>query len=547
MIFNSIRFLCTVTTKVQLLYAVTTFNGISTGYHLYQTLAKRKIQFLDRKAWYEKHVSENAKTSDRGGGRVKVVTHDGVNDIIKKQHGVFLDSRSYAAGEDSEVPSTKEPRINQEKNANVNTANIINTASDGNSTNNVNIVSLTANAAGLDDNAVDENIVYGCIDDPNMPNLEEIVYSDDDEEVGAEADMNNLAITVHVSPIPTIRVHKDHPLEQIIGDIHSLPQTRRMTKNVAEHGFEDPEFPDKVYKVEKALYGLHQAPRAWYETLSTYLLDNGFPIGQIDKTLFIKRVKGNILLVQVYVDDIIFGSTKKGLGTEFKKLMHKKFQMSSMGELTFFLGPQVTQKYDGIFISQYKYMDEILKNFGFFTMKIASTPMETSKLVLKDVEDKDVDVHLYRSMIGSLMYLTASTPNIMFAKCACARFQVTPKVSHLYAVKRIFRYLKGQPKLGLWYPKDSPFNLEAYTDNDYAGATIDRKSTIGGCLEWNGTAAKDEIQVSAVRVTYYLKAKRTTEISQSSGPIPLVSDETVIKEWEDTMERAASTASSLEA
>ncbi|GKE51429.1 putative ribonuclease H-like domain-containing protein, partial [Tanacetum coccineum] len=215
-------------------------------------------------------------------------------------------------------------------------------------------------------------------------------------------------------------------------------------------GFEDPEFPDKVYKVEKALYGLHQAPRAWYETLSTYLLDNEFQRGHIDKTLFIKRVKGDILLVQVYVDDIIFGSTKKSLCTEFEKLMHKKFQMSSMGELTFFLG-----------------------------LQIASTHMETSKPLLKDAEAEDVDVHLYRSMIGSLMYLTSSRPDIMFVVCACARFQVTPKVSHLHAMKRIFRYLKGQPKLGLWYPKDSPFDLEAYTNSDYAGASLDRKSTTG--------------------------------------------------------------------
>ncbi|GJV00667.1 putative ribonuclease H-like domain-containing protein [Tanacetum coccineum] len=246
-------------------------------------------------------------------------------------------------------------------------------------------------------------------------------------------------------------------------------------------GFEDPEFPDRVYKVEKALYGLHQAPRAWYETLSTYLLDNGFQRGQIDKTLFIKRVKSDILLVQVYVDDIIFGSTKKMLCTEFEKLMHKKFQMSSMGELTFFLGLQVTQKDDGIFISQDKYVDEILKKFGFSTVKTASTPMETSKPLLKDAEAEDVDVHLYRSMIGSLMYLTSSRPDIMFVVCACARFQVTPKVSHLHAMKRIFRYLKGQPKLGLWYPKDSPFDLEAYSDSDYAGASLDRKSTTGGC------------------------------------------------------------------
>ncbi|GJW31168.1 retrovirus-related pol polyprotein from transposon TNT 1-94 [Tanacetum coccineum] len=220
---------------------------------------------------------------------------------------------------------------------------------------------------------------------------------------------------------------------------------------------------------------------AWYETLSTYLLDNGFQRGKIDKTLFIRRDKGDILLVQVYVDDIIFGSTKKSLCTEFEKMMHKKFQMSSMGELTFFLGLQVKQKKDGIFISQDKYVTEILKKFGFTDVKTASTPMETQKLLLKDEDGEEVDVHLYRSMIGSLMYLTSLRPDIMFVVCACARYQVNPKISHLHAVKRIFRYLKGQPKLGLWYPKDSPFDLVAYTDSDYAGASLDRKSTTGGC------------------------------------------------------------------
>ncbi|GJY40784.1 putative ribonuclease H-like domain-containing protein [Tanacetum coccineum] len=219
-------------------------------------------------------------------------------------------------------------------------------------------------------------------------------------------------------------------------------------------GFEDLDFPNKVYKVEKALYGLHQAPRAWYENLSTYLLDNGFQIGQIDKTLFIKSVKSDILLVQIYVDDIIFGSTKKELCTEFEKLMHK---------------------------NQDKYVDEILKKFVFLTVKTTSTPMETSKPLMKDENAKDVDVHLYRSMIDSLIYLTSSRPDIMFALCARARIQVTPKVSHLHAMKRIFKYLKGQPKLGLWYPKDSPFDLEAYSDSDYAIVSLDRKSTTGGC------------------------------------------------------------------
>ncbi|GJS41246.1 putative ribonuclease H-like domain-containing protein [Tanacetum coccineum] len=246
-------------------------------------------------------------------------------------------------------------------------------------------------------------------------------------------------------------------------------------------GFQDPKYPKKVYKVVKALYGLHQAPRAWYATLSTFLLKNGYRRGTIDKTLFLKKDKNDIILVQVYVDDIIFGSTKKSWCDEFEALMKSRFQMSSMGELTFFLGLQVKQKPDGIFISQDKYVAEILKKFDFANVKTASTPIETQKPLVKDEEASDVDVHLYRSMIGSLMYLTASRPDIMFAVCACSRFQVTPKTSHLSAVKRIFKYLKGKPKLSLWYPRLSSFDLESYSDSDYAGANLDRKSITGGC------------------------------------------------------------------
>ncbi|GJS18985.1 retrovirus-related pol polyprotein from transposon TNT 1-94, partial [Tanacetum coccineum] len=202
--------------------------------------------------------------------------------------------------------------------------------------------------------------------------------------------------------------------------------------------FEDLDFPDRVYKVKKALYRLHQALRVWYETLSTYLLDNGFQRGKIDKTLFINRDKGDILLVQVYMDDIIFGLTKKELCIAFEKLR-------------------------------------------FIEVKTAGTPMETQKPLLKDKDGKEVDVYMYRSMIGSLMYLTSSRPDIKFAVCAYARYQVNQKVSHLHAVKRIFRYLKGQPRLGLWYPKDSPFDLVAYTNSDYTRESLDRKSTTRGC------------------------------------------------------------------
>ncbi|GJX48893.1 putative ribonuclease H-like domain-containing protein [Tanacetum coccineum] len=194
-------------------------------------------------------------------------------------------------------------------------------------------------------------------------------------------------------------------------------------------GFVDPAHPNKVYKVIKALYGLHQAPKAWYETLSSFLMENGFKRGTIDKTLFIKKKKSDIMLVQVYVDDIIFGSTKKSMCTEFED---------------------------------------------------STTPIESNKPLVKDEDGVDVDVHVYRSMIGSLMYLTASRPDIMFVVYACARFQVTPKASHLNEIKSIFRYLKHQPKLGLWYLRDS-FELEAYLDSDYGEASLDRKSTTGGC------------------------------------------------------------------
>ncbi|GJS78182.1 putative ribonuclease H-like domain-containing protein [Tanacetum coccineum] len=457
--------------------------------------------------------------------------------------------------------------------------------------------------------------------DPNMPDLEDAsdtlpndgIFNgayDDDEDVGAVADFNNMDNTIAVSPIPTLRIHKDHPKGQILGDPTSAVQTRGkiqkassaqqalvsyihkqnrtnhkdhqnclfacflsqeepktisqalkdeswveamqeellqfklqqvwilvdlpfgkkaigtkwvfrnkrdersiVVKNKArlvaqghrqEEGIDYDEVFAPVARIEAIrlflafasymgflfyqmdvkstfLYGIIKEEVAWYETLSSFLLENGFRRCTIDKTLFIKKNKSDIMLVQVYVDDIIFGSTKKSMCTEFEEVMHKRFQMSSMGELTFFLGLQVKQQPDGIFISQDKYVADILKKFDFCSIKTATTPIESNKPLVKDEDGVEVDVHEYRSMIGSLMYLTASRPDIMFAVCACARFQVTPKASHLHAVKRIFRYLKHQPKLGLWYPRDSPFELEAFSDSDYAGASLDRKSTTGGC------------------------------------------------------------------
>nr|GEY54185.1 putative ribonuclease H-like domain-containing protein [Tanacetum cinerariifolium] len=245
-------------------------------------------------------------------------------------------------------------------------------------------------------------------------------------------------------------------------------------------GFEDPDYLKRVYKVIKALYGLHQAPRAWYERLSTFLLKHVYIRGSMDQTLFIKKDSNDIMLVQVYVDDIIFNSTRKDWSEEFKTLMQSEFEMSSMGPLTFFLGLQVDQRLDGIFIHQEKYGAEILKKFDLNNSKLASTPFEPQKFREKNVPDEPISVYLYRSMIGCLMYLTATRPVIMFVVCAAARHQVTPKTSNHLSVKRIFNYLTAYPKLGLWYPRDSPFDLEAFFDSDYDGAHGDKKSTTDG-------------------------------------------------------------------
>ncbi|KAJ9536538.1 hypothetical protein OSB04_un000290 [Centaurea solstitialis] len=244
-------------------------------------------------------------------------------------------------------------------------------------------------------------------------------------------------------------------------------------------GFVDPDHPDYVYVLDKALYGLKQAPRAWYEELSTYLLSKGFKKGSVDSTLFIMKEGDHIVVIQVYVDDIIFGSTSKELCQKFETIMTQEFKMSMMGEINFFLGLQVKQFTDGIFINQSKYIFDLLKKYDMSSCNSIGTPMATGNKIGPDHEGKDVDLRTYRGMVGSLMYLTTSRPDIMFATCVCARYQAKPKESHLAAVKRIFRYLKGTPYYGLWYPKGLGFELQAYSDADYGGCNMDRKSTLG--------------------------------------------------------------------
>ena len=246
-------------------------------------------------------------------------------------------------------------------------------------------------------------------------------------------------------------------------------------------GFIDFEKPNYVYKLKKALYGLKQAPKAWYDRLKTFLVDHKYTMGLVDNTLFTKKKDSHIIIVQIYVDDIIFGSTCQELCVDFSKIMHDEFEMSMMGELNFFLGLQIKQLEDGIFFNQSKYIKDMLKKFGLEDSKPIKTPMSTETKLTKDEESESVDSTKYRGMIGSLLYLTASRPDIMFSVCLCARFQEDPKTTHLEAVKRIFRYIKGTTHLGLWYPKGTGIDTIVYADSDHAGDYVDRKSTSGIC------------------------------------------------------------------
>ncbi|GJX81531.1 retrovirus-related pol polyprotein from transposon TNT 1-94, partial [Tanacetum coccineum] len=221
-------------------------------------------------------------------------------------------------------------------------------------------------------------------------------------------------------------------------------------------GFEDPDYPTHVYRLKKALYGLNQAPRAWYDTLLKFLLANNF-----------------------FKDDIIFASTDHNACNIFSKEMSSKFQISMMGQMMFFLGLQISQSPGGIFINQAKYALETLKKYGMDLTDPVDTPMVDRLKLDEDLLGIPVDQTRFRGMVGSLMYLTSSRPDLVFVVCMCARYQAKPTKKHLEAIKRIFRYLKGTINMGLWYPKDNAMSLTAYADADHAGCQDSRRSTSG--------------------------------------------------------------------
>ncbi|KAK1424192.1 hypothetical protein QVD17_19513 [Tagetes erecta] len=242
-------------------------------------------------------------------------------------------------------------------------------------------------------------------------------------------------------------------------------------------GFEDPEYPHHVYKLSKALYGLHQAPR-------------------------------------------ICPSMCK----EFEEIMKSRFQMSSMGGINFFLGLQVKQSAERIFINQSKFVEKLLKKFKTQDCQNIRTPSDVNCKIQPDPKGKSVDQTLYKSMIGSLMYLTASRPDIMYAVCVCARYQSDPKESHLVVVKRIFRYLKGKPNLGLWYPYEGNFELYSYSDSDFGGCALDRKLNTGGSqflgprlVSWQ-CKKQTNVSVSTAEAEYIAASARCSQSIQCDEP-----------------------------
>nr|GEX74417.1 uncharacterized mitochondrial protein AtMg00810-like [Tanacetum cinerariifolium] len=305
-----------------------------------------------------------------------------------------------------------------------------------------------------------------------------------DEVEGAMADFNNLEPITVVNPIPTTRIQKDHPNEQIIGESLSVPQTRRMTKTSQEH--------DMISYIKKQRRTNHKDHQNCLFSLTNETQE--------------VRNKARVV-AQGYIQEG---------GIDYDEVFTP------------------VARIEAIRIDAQEVPDKFYGGAHFLlrvTVKTTSTPIETNKALFKDEEVEDVDVYLYKSMIGSLMYLTTSRPDIMFAVCAYARFHVTPKVSHLHAIKRIFIYLKCQPKLGLWYPRDSPFDLEAFSDSDYVRASLDRKSTTGeyvaaaNCYKQTKRKQRKEIEVPSP----------SSEIPNEEG-VPTTSNDPLRSEGQEARE-----------
>uniref|UniRef100_A0A2N9FP23 Integrase catalytic domain-containing protein n=1 Tax=Fagus sylvatica TaxID=28930 RepID=A0A2N9FP23_FAGSY len=236
----------------------------------------------------------------------------------------------------------------------------------------------------------------------------------------------------------------------------------------------------KVYKLKKALYGLKQAPRAWYSRIEAYFVKEGFERCSCEHTLFIKTGDGGkILIVSLYVDDLIFTGNDESMFVKFKNSMKLEFDMIDLGKMKYFLGVEVLQNPEGIYISQRKYAKEVLERFRMEKSNSVKNPIVPGVRLMKDEEGAKVNATMYKQLVGSLMYLTATRPDLMYVVSLISRFMASPTELHLQACKRVLRYLKGTVDLGVFYRKEGNGELMAYTDSDYAGDVDDRKSTSG--------------------------------------------------------------------
>jgi hypothetical protein len=307
-------------------------------------------------------------------------------------------------------------------------------------------------------------------------------------------------------------------------------------------GFESEKYPHMVYKLRNALYGLKQAPKAWYGRLRGFLFERGFEMGKVDQTLFILRQGRNILIVQVYVDDIVFGGLSNSLVARFAEDMSREFEMTMMGELQFFLGLQIKQSKEGTFVHQAKYTKDIVRKFKMEDSKAMTTPMSMTTAHDADEEGEHVDYKEYRSMIGSLLNLTATRLDIQLSVYLCAHFQASPRTSHRQAVKRIFRYLRYTPDFGLWYSASSSLALHGFSDTDFARCRLDRKSTSGTCqllgsslVSWS-SCKQSSVAQSTTKAEYVAPASCCSQLlwitytmsdfSEEYTPVPLQCDST---------------------
>nr|GEX03178.1 ribonuclease H-like domain-containing protein [Tanacetum cinerariifolium] len=323
------------------------------------------------------------------------------------------------------------------------------------------------------DNNINRNLVLGgkssYVDpsqypnDPDMLALEDITYSDDEEDVGVEADFSNLEANITISPIPTTGVYKDHHVTQIIGDLTSTPQTKSMIRMN----------PRGYTKLSKILVGLKLCKRSIFNSRWKMFRNKARVVAQghtQKEGMDYEEVFAPVARIEAIRLFLAYAS--------FMGFM--VYQMDVKSAFLYGTIEEEVYVYQPLGFEDHDYLDKVYKVVKALD-GLHQAPRACKKPLLKDLNGEDMDVHTYRPMIGSLMYHTSSKPDIMFAVCACARFQVTLKASHLHAVKRIFRYLKGKPHLGLRYPKDSLLNLVAYSDSHYAKASLDRKSTTGGC------------------------------------------------------------------